>query len=199
VVTSGSYLIPDEKEDVPIMSSFALSRTCLILAAGLTVAGCERPGSPPVAADVAALHPRSAASAHVQKLTGLSHLPVPQSEDALLRSLTRHYPRQFVGLRPRTAVLVDVTVDEKGFVRNVAVVDRPPDAAGQQVRMVVLDRAPGSNTEVAHEVATPYDQAFGPAAQAAIGEVRFHPAMREGRAVPYTLRMTVEFTSPPAS
>lgn len=181
------------------MRSFILSRSCLLLAAGLAAAACEPPGSPPVAADAAALQPRSAASAHVQKLTGLTHLPVPQSEGALLRSLARHYPRQLVGVRPRTAVLVDVTLDEKGFVRNVAVVDRPPQPAGQQVRMVVLDRPPGSNTEVAHEVTTPYDQAFGPAAQAAIREVRFHPAIREGQAVPHTLRMTVEFISPPAS
>jgi hypothetical protein len=177
-----------------LMNKFA--RLQLLLAATL-VAACGDQRGVPAGADAAALQGRRAASPAVQEMAGVSHLPVPVNYTEMRRSLARHYPRQFVGVRPRTSVLVDVTVDETGFVRDVAVVDRP-SAGSEQVKMVLLDRVPGSNTKVAREVESTYDPSFGPAAQAAIKDVRFHPAIRDGKPVPFTVRMSVEFTSPAA-
>lgn len=151
----------------------------------------------PAGTDAVAQAARQPASLQAQRATGLSHLPRPLNLDALNRSLARHYPAQFVGLRPQTAVLVDVSLDATGLVRGVEVVDRPGQPAN--VRKVMIERPAGSNSDIQREHRTTYDQAFGPAAAAALREVRFHPALREGRPVPYTLRMTVEFTSPAGS
>jgi hypothetical protein len=178
-----------------LMNKFVHVRS-LLAATVVVAAACDQRGAP-AGADASALQGRPAVSAAVQEMAGVSHLPVPVNYTDMRRSLARHYPRQFVGVRPRTAVLVDVMVDEKGFVREVAVVD-PPSVSPGQVKMVVLDRVPGSNTRVAREVESTYDQSFGPAAQAAIKDVRFRPALRDGKPVPFTLRMTVEFTSPAA-
>lgn len=177
------------------MNKFATTQS--LLAAAIMVAACGDGRAVPAGADAAALQGRPAASTAVQEMAGVSHLPVPVNFADLRRSLARHYPRQFVGVRPRTSVLVDVMVDEKGFVREVGVVDRPA-GTDEQVKMVVLDRVRGSNTKVAREVESAYDQSFGPAAQAAIKDVRFHPAIRNGKPVPFTVRITVEFTSPAA-
>jgi hypothetical protein len=178
------------------MTSYRFVRPFLGFVA-VMLAGCGDGRSVPAGADAVALQGRPAASAAVQEMAGVSHLPVPVDFTDMRRSLARHYPRQFVGVRPRTSVLLDVRVDEKGFVREVAVVDRPA-GADEQVKVVVLDRVPGSNTRVAREVESTYDPSFGPAAQAAIKDVRFRPALRDGKPVPFTVRMTVEFTSPAA-
>jgi hypothetical protein len=37
------------------------------------------------------------------------------------------------------------------------------------------------------------DPAFGPAAEGALMETRFTPAMRDGQPVPFTMRMTISF------
>lgn len=136
---------------------------------------------------------REPASEAVKKYSGLSHLPQPQSHQALQRSLARHYPKQFVGLRPSTAVLVDVALDENGIVQDIDVIDRPNDP---NLQVVLVDKAPGSNVEVERTANTHYDTAFGPAAIAALKDVRFLPALRDGKPVPFTMRMTIEFTSP---
>lgn len=138
---------------------------------------------------------RQPASEMAQRMSGLSHMPRPESLDALNRSLARHYPREFAGIRPRTLVLVDLQLDDKGRVLEATPVDRP---AGEpaNVSIVLLDEAPGNNAPVEHTYQAAYDPAFGPAARAALRDVRFQPARRDGRPVPYTLRMTVEFTSP---
>lgn len=146
-------------------------------------------------APAASAEGRQPSSELVQRMTGLSHLPRVESPEALSRSMARHYPREFIGIRPKTLVLVDVRVDEKGRVLEVTPVNRPANAS-ENVKMVLVDEVPGSNTPVARSYEAAYDQAFGPAASAALRDVRFQPALRDGRPVPYTLRMTVEFKSP---
>lgn len=136
-------------------------------------------------ADVAAL--RSPASQKAREATGLSHLPRPEHVDALTRSLAAHYPRELIGVRPSTSVLVDVTLDANGIVNDVAVPSQP-SAPGTSIALMY--------PEGTREVKPVYDPAFGPAAVAALKEVRFLPALRDGRAVPFTIRMSVEFTSP---
>lgn len=168
----------------------------LMSAAMLTVGACRADGGPDVSASTAAVHERIPESGHVQKLTGLSHLPVPENREVFAASMRRHFPRQLTGVGPRTPVLVDVAVSASGIVEEVHVVDRgAPDDAGR-VRAVVRQKVPGTNQVVEREMNATYDAAFGPAAQAALKEVRFHPAIRDGRPVPYTMRMTVEFTDP---
>ena len=138
---------------------------------------------------------RRPASEQTQQVTGLSHLPRPASPAALTRSLARHYPRERASVRPRTLVLMDVQLDEQGRVLDATPVDRPATAPST-VSMVLLDEVPGSGTPVERAYEAAYDQSFGPAARRALREVRFQPALRDGRPVPYTLRMTVEFTFP---
>jgi hypothetical protein len=122
-------------------------------------------------------------------------MPQVETPEALTRSLARHYPREFTGVRPATLVLMDVRLDEKGRVLDAVAADRP--AGGPEtVSRVLVDHIPGSNTPVERVHEATYDQAFGPAASAALREMRFNPALRNGQPVPYTLRMTVEFESP---
>ncbi len=174
-----------------MLMSTLLSRvvTILILAAATSGCGTDRDARPSATGAVAL---REAASDQARKASGLSHLPRPENFNALRRSLARNYPSEFIGVRPSTSVLVDVMLDERGFVRDVAVVDRPAQAPD----VALIDKVPGSNLEVVREYPTTYDASFGPAAVAALKEVRFLPALREGRPVPFTLRMSVEFTSP---
>lgn len=174
-------------------TSALLSRvlTVLILAAA-SGCGTER-GAPGSATDAAVVRP--AASEQARKASGLSHFPRPQNFEALNGSLARHYPKQFIGVRPSTSVLVDVMLDERGFVKDVAVVDRPAAPAS---KVAFIEKAADGTAEVVREYPTTYDNSFGPAAAAALKEVRFHPALRDGRAVPFTIRMSVEFTSPPS-
>jgi hypothetical protein len=170
---------------LPSRSFVLASATAAVLAA----CGDSRDPIPAAAAD------RQPASEQVQQMTGLSHMPRPESVDALNRSLARHYPLELAGVRPRSLVLVDVQLDEQGRVRDVRPVDRPATAPSN-ASMVLVDEVPGNNTPVERAHQGTYDATFGPAARAALREVRFQPALRDGRPVPYTLRMTVEFTSP---
>lgn len=166
----------------------------LVLAAAVAVLSTAC-GTGRDAAPVAAAEGREPASGAAQRLSGLSHMPQVESPEALTRSLARHYPGELAGARPATLVLVDVRLDETGRVLDVMPVDRP--ARGQEnVRMVLVDQVPGSNTPVERSYEAEYDQAFGPAASAALREMRFKPALRDGQPVPYTLRMTVEFRAP---
>ena len=136
---------------------------------------------------------RRPVSAQLAKYTGLSHLPVEEDGAAFDASIRRHYPREMLRAGRGGDVLVDVRLDESGRVLDVDVVEERRTAADEH-RIVVVGKAPGSNTEVQREVRLNYDpDTFGPAAEAALREVRFRPALRDGKPVPYTLRMTVRF------
>jgi hypothetical protein len=165
------------------MKSVIHLRILLLAAAILPVGACKPDGGPDVSASTAAIHERAPESEHVQKLAGLSHLPVPENREAFAASMRRHFPRQLMGVRPRTAVLVDVSVGTSGIVEEVRVVDHGGTGDDGQVRAVVRQKVPGTNQVVERELNATYDAAFG-------------PALRDGRPVPYTMRMTVEFTDP---
>ncbi len=168
-------------------------RLRLLCAATLFAAAACRPqggdaGASPAGAELARSARGRAASAEVRTKTGMSHLPGPQSEDALRASLRRHYPQQ---LQDRTgAVLLEVEVDARGTVRDVDVVT-PPSAAHPTHRAVIVD----GESSVRRAMEFQYDPAFGAAAQAALRETRFTPAVRasDDRAVPFRWRMTVVF------
>ena len=166
----------------------------VLTAAGFAF-GCERgrdtrAGSP-VADDAGAA--RHAASPHLRALTGVSHLPVPRDLDALNAAVRRHYPADLLTQRVGGDVLVDVAVDAEGLVQNVAVATPRAARPGDVHRAVVLEPVPGTNSTIERELTPRYDARFGPAAAAALRETRFLPALRDGRAVPYTLRMTLHF------
>jgi hypothetical protein len=137
---------------------------------------------------------RRPASEHLSSMTGLSHMPVPENGKAFDASIRRHYPAAMLRAGRSGDVLVDVRLDETGRVLDAdAVMERKTSA--DEHRVVVVEKARGSNKEVEREVALNYDpEAFGAAAEAALREVRFRPALRNGKAVPYTMRMTVRFT-----
>jgi hypothetical protein len=162
---------------------------------GEGAAGGER--ASPLSASKSAVQDRRIASAQLQELTGLSHLPSPADDGAIGASLRRHYPRDLLAQRIRGSVLVDIRLDDRGIVQDVQAVQRAslPNRADEH-RMVVRERVDGQVVE--REVALKYDSRFGPAAEAALRVVRFLPALKDGRAVPFTLRMTVEFSPPQA-
>jgi outer membrane biosynthesis protein TonB len=168
--------------------------TAAVLAAA-TVA-CDRGGGDsPIAGGSAA--GRRPASEQLAAATGLSHMPVPENGPAFTAAIRRHYPPRMLRERRGGDVLVDVRLDASGRVLGATAVDNRAALGnpGGETRMVVIDKAPGSDLEVQREVQLNYDpQRFGAAAEAAVREVRFRPAMRDGKPVPYTLRMTVRFS-----
>lgn len=157
-------------------------------------AGAERTSV--VTASNAAVDRQPAPEA-ARQATGLSHLPVPENRSALFASLRRHYPPALLAKKAHGAVLVDVSIDERGIVREVDVVNRPRTLdPSTHPSVVLVDRDPRTGVTVEREATLSYDPAFGPAARAALREVRFLPALRDGRAVPFTMRMTVSFEPP---
>lgn len=142
----------------------------------------------------AAVRDRPATSEQVREATGLSHMPVPADEEAFTASMLRHYPPALLEKKVGGAVLVDLDIDEEGFVGKVDVVDRP---ATSDVKMILIDRDPRTGAAAEREYSPSYDaEAFGAAARAAMREVRFEPAIKEGFAVPYRMRMTITFEPP---
>lgn len=125
---------------------------------------------------------------------GVDQLPRPSDEQAFTRSLERHRPK---GAHASAGgyVILDVDVDETGVVRDVSVVGMP--GAGSVPMAVRLKRNPATGEMEEHRLHPGTHPEFGPAAQNALREVRFTPALRDGRPVSFTLRMTVHF-SPPA-
>ena len=76
-------------------------------------------------------------------------------------------------------------------MRDVDVVT-PPSSTGSTRAVKIIRRADGS--EAREETEYEHDPALGTAARAALREVRFAPAMRDGHPVPFRLRMSLRFT-----
>lgn len=175
----------------------ALASAALLVAAGCSDGAAEEERASPLSASKSAVRDRRIASPQLQELTGLSHLPLPADDGAIGASLRRHYPRDLLAQQASGSVLVDIDLDERGIVQDVQAVQRAslPNPADEH-RMVVRERVNGQVVE--REATLKYDSRFDPAAEAALREVRFLPALKNGQAVPFTLRMTVEFAPPQA-
>ncbi|MBD0318938.1 MAG: TonB family protein [Gemmatimonadetes bacterium] len=130
---------------------------------------------------------RRAVSPEMRAHTGLSHLPEPSNTAELAALLKRHYPAQLRAQRIAGSALLDVHVDAEGRVVDVDVVKRPGTAGHQTHRAVLEDR---TGTHVLEINDRPE---FGAAAQAALRQTRFQPALRDGKPVAYKVRMTVQF------
>lgn len=172
---------------------FSQAAFAIVMAAALAGCGNARDATP-----AASVQGRQPASETAQRMSGLSHMPRPENAEALDRSLARHFPHELARGRARTLVLVDVHLDAQGRVLDVTPAARPAGAP-ETVSIVLTDYVPGSSTPVQRTQNGTYDPAFAPAARAALREVRFQPALRDGKPVPFTMRMTVEFISPDAS
>jgi outer membrane biosynthesis protein TonB len=151
-------------------------------------------GSSAVAPTDAPVRNRFPASEQARAMTGLSHLPVPADNTAFDASLRRHYPPALLEKKLGGSVLVDLSIDEKGFVQNVDVIDGP--ARTPNIGTVLVDKDPRTGVTVEREVVPTYNPAFGPAARAAMREVRFEPALKDGQPVPFKMRMTIAFDPP---
>lgn len=124
----------------------------------------------------------------VRQMTGVDRLPEVLDKVAFKASISRHYPAELRTEQASGSALVDVLVDADGTVSSATAVDRP---AGMRAVMILEDRD-GTQRRV-----TPNDHpAFQAAAVSALREVNFSPAVRDGKAVPFTLRMTVTFEPP---
>lgn len=176
---------------------FYPSRFVLLLAAVSLTAGCKGdhvaggPQSPEPVAPVS--------NAVASDVNNAHRFPRPagsQAENAAIQR--RHYPQALLARGIGGSALVDVTVDERGVVRGVSLVDQGAAAGGTpgaRHRVVLRSRASGSGEVTEREVTTEHDNAaFGRAAVAAVREMRFEPAMRDGAPVAMTFRMTMAFT-----
>ncbi|HEX8453609.1 MAG TPA: energy transducer TonB [Longimicrobium sp.] len=130
---------------------------------------------------------RRALSPEVQAHTGLSHLPEPVDQAELAARLRKHYPGELRAQGVSGSALLDVHVDAQGNVGEVDIVSRPIGPEHPTHRAVLQEQG---GTRVLELNDRPE---FGAAAQAALRETRFQPALKNGKAVPYKLRMTVQF------
>lgn len=130
---------------------------------------------------------RQAVSPEMRAHTGLSHLPEPANTAELAALLRRHYPAQLRAQGVAGSALLDVHVDAEGRVLDVDVVARP-GTADHQTNRAVLDGRSGT-----HVLEINDRPEFGAAAQAALRETRFQPALKDGKPVAHKLRMTVQF------
>lgn len=129
----------------------------------------------------------------LRQMSGVSELPRPADKEAFSRSVQRHYPQ---GLRARNVgalVLLDVEIDATGAVTGAQAV--APPTGDPHHRAVLVDRDPVSGQETQRAFAGPvHDPAFASAAEAALLDVQFTPAKRDGQAVPFRMRMSIEFS-----
>lgn len=116
------------------------------------------------------------------RVDGLDRHPVPADPEELRAAIARHDPRRAEGV----SVTVDVTVDPDGRVIAVHPVQR---AANPQAR-IVLKRKDGTQRALPPRASDPTVAA---AADAALRDVRFSPALRNGHPVAHTFRMTIHF------
>ncbi|HET7233033.1 MAG TPA: energy transducer TonB [Longimicrobium sp.] len=127
----------------------------------------------------------------LREMVGVSQIPRPADKAAFLAAVKRHCPAALREQGRTGFVLVDVTVDATGAVEAVTAV---PAARGPRPAAVVV-RRDADGREVHQPVGgIESDPELGPAAEAALREVRFTPARRDTVAVPFTVRIGIQFT-----
>lgn len=161
-----------------------------IIAPLVLLGACREAGgnSQPTVSDrqLVAEHPMT--PEQIRQTTGVDRLPEVVDKAALRASIERNYPAQLRAEQASGSALVDVLVDADGTVASATAIHRP---FGNRAVMI-LEETDGTQRRI-----TPNDHpAFQAAAVSALREVRFSPAVRDGQAVPFTLRMTVTFDPP---
>lgn len=168
------------------------SFTAQIIAPLVLLGACREGGgnSQPTVSDRQFVEEHRMRPEQVRQITGVDRLPEVVDKAAFRASIERHYPADLRAQETSGSALVDVLVDADGTVASTTPIDRP---AGLRAVMI-LEEKDGSQRRI-----TPNDHpAFQAAAVSALREVRFSPAVRDGKAVPFTMRMTVTF-NPPAN
>jgi len=158
----------------------------LLLFAGCFTACDSDPSTPPGTR----MHERLTPEA-LRAMAGVSQFPKPADRAAFREAVKRHTPATLLAQGRTGFVLLEVTVDENGEVQKVTAVPSPSGV----VHEAVLVRRDASGREVREPMSGgDSDPALGPAAEAALREVKFIPAMRDNVAVPFTFRMSIHFT-----
>lgn len=140
----------------------------------------------PTAAPQAAARTEKMTPEQLRRIAGVDRLPAPADVGAMQASMRRHWPTdpQAVG----ASATVDVSVDATG--RVTAVTPAPTGARGASSARMILEERDGSQR--VREVRRAASAL--PAAQAVLRDVQFAPALRDGRPVAHTFRMTISFT-----
>jgi hypothetical protein len=176
------------------VAAFALISCATVFA----VLGCDD-RSPARVGDPPAL-PHSAGSSVPSRAAGVTKddfaYPRPNLR-TLAANLVASYPDDLRRAGRRGAVLVDVSVDESGGVRDIAVARPRPLPPGSQIRAIAHTVDSRTGRVVETDLPNDYDDTFGPAARDALRRTPFKPATLGGKAIPYTLRMTVRFGDSP--
>ena len=154
----------------------------------LTGCGDSEGTAQPTGADRQLVAEQRMTPEQLRRMTGVDRLPAPADRGAFVASISKHYPRAMRSAGVGGSALVDATIDATGSVSAVEVVQRPFSPR----TIVILRDADGTERRVAPQD----DPLFGAAARAALREVRFTPAMRDGQPVEYTMRMTINFDPP---
>jgi hypothetical protein len=124
-----------------------------------------------------------APSDDARKLTGLSSFPQIVDRAAFQASLKRHHPGR------TGAVLLNVDIDENGFVTDVEEAPRRPQ---NRPHAVLVERLPNGKT-VERPLVVRHDPGVVAAAREVLREVRFKAAERNGEPAAFRLRMTLKF------
>ena len=122
---------------------------------------------------------------------GVSQIPRPADQAAFLAAVKRHCPAALREQGRTGFVLVDVAVDATGAVEAVTAV---PSPRGPPPAAVVARRDAYGGEVHATLGGIESDPELGPAAEAALREVRFTPALRDAVAVPFMVRIGIQFT-----
>jgi hypothetical protein len=125
----------------------------------------------------------------VRQMTGVDRLPQVVDKAAFKAAVERSYPADLRASPTSGSALVDVVIGAEGEVQSVTPVDRPE---GMQRSVLILEERDGTERRIASD----NHPAFQAAAREAMRSVRFTPAIRDGKAVPFTMRMTVTFDPP---
>lgn len=168
-----------------------IARRCLCVltaAAALSAAACgaDKPQDPLAAG--AALHEAAPPAAL------LAQIPKPASRTELNAALQRHAPVGHVSAEPQ-AVVLEVTVTPQGVVRAAKAVAAPTPHGEKVVHLAVLrERQAGASAVGERPILFSTDPHLAQAAERAIREVRFEPALQDGVPVEATTRLMVTFT-----
>lgn len=154
------------------------------------LAGCSDadPGSQLTVSDRSVVSEHRMTADQVRQMTGVDRLPEVVDKAALRASINKSYPEALRSEAVSGSALVDVAIDPQGSVESVTAIPRP----GGIRSTMILENKDGTQRKVSLND----HPAFQAAAESAIKGVQFTPAMRDGQAVPYTLRMTVTFDPP---
>lgn len=125
--------------------------------------------------------------AMLRELADVDVLPRLINPAELTESIRLNYPVELRKQGVRGVALVDVSVGDDGSVQQVSIATPPENVRSR----LVLGGRVQDQTE--RSASSAHAAEFGTAAQSALQAARFSPAKRDGKDVPFTMRMTIAF------